>query len=270
MNLILPFLRISLAVLAYILIALLAAAAVRWLGSDIKEMQARSSPKVLIVGAVANLCVLASTLLLLDFLDQRPIGSLGLAFFNRDALFATVGAILIFALAAGFVGLLGHRDGFRVDWHVPMDGPSDMLGFLGAVMTLLIVAVQEEVLYRGYVTLNLLAFGPVFVVVASTVIFALIHLLTNRAGPYQITSWLIGGAIFSIIYLVSGSLWIPIVLHFATDLSNMLIFNIVGRFSFFTISPAFTPRQIVVVRVAAAILLVASAVLLYGPALRLA
>jgi Type II CAAX prenyl endopeptidase Rce1-like len=99
---------------------------------------------------------------------------------------------------------------------------------------------------------------PVVIILASTLIFAAIHLITNRANFYQILSWLISGAIFAYAYLVSGSIWVPIVIHFATDLTNVFVFNIVGQLSLFTITPAPTLRQRALVRVVFAILLVAT------------
>jgi hypothetical protein len=74
-NNLLPWIHIFLAILAYILIALLASAITRKLGGNLKEMEERSSPRVLVTGAIANLCVLAITLMLLRFLDGQPVGS---------------------------------------------------------------------------------------------------------------------------------------------------------------------------------------------------
>lgn len=108
---------------------------------------------------------------------------------------------------------------------------------------LLIVAAQEEVVYRGYVTLNLLTLGPGTVIVVSTSLFVLIHFLTNRVNVYQIASWVISGLVLVIAYLTSGSIWVPIFIHFAIDATNVLVFNITGQFSLFAFSPALTERQ---------------------------
>ena len=57
--------------------------------------------------------------------------------------------------------------------------------------------------------------GPRWVVVAvtSTVLFTAVHLLTNRVSSYQVASWAIGGLVLVMAYLVSGSIWVPVVLH---------------------------------------------------------
>jgi membrane protease YdiL (CAAX protease family) len=269
MNLLLPWIRVFLAVFAYIVIALLAATIVRRVGKNLKEMESRTSPPVLIVGAITNLCVLGTTLLLLLFLDKRPFSTLGILFSNKDAAFATIGAVTIFVLGAAFVGLLKQSGRFQVSPNKPSKDFSETVNLFGGVIVLLIVALQEEVLYRGYITLNLLSFGPVVVIVVSTIIFAAIHLLTNRGNLYQIGSWLVAGTIFSYVYLITGSIWVPVVLHFATDVTNLLVFNIAGQFSLFKISPKITPRPMASFRVTTAVVLVGVLLALFGTTIRL-
>ena len=176
---------------------------------------------------------------------------------------------LIVALALALIQWLRRTGRSRVSSHQPVKDPSGLPGLIVLILVLFIVALQEEVLYRGYITLNLLDRGPVVIILASTLIFAAIHLLTNRANFYQILSWLISGAIFAYAYLISGSIWVPIVIHFATDLTNVLLFNIVGQLSFFTITPAPTDRHRALVRAAYAILQLAVLLAFYGPALKL-
>ena len=125
MNLLLPWIRIFLAVFAYIVIALLASAIVRKIGQSLKEMEGRTSPKVLFVGAITNLFVLGTTLLLLVFLDKRTISSLGIHFSNRDLAFAAIGAVTIFILAAAFVGLLKQSGRFQVNPNKPLKNFSE-------------------------------------------------------------------------------------------------------------------------------------------------
>jgi hypothetical protein len=270
MNLLLPSIRIFLAVFAYVAIALLASMIIRKFGKNLKEMGSRTSPQVLFIGAIANLCVLGTTLLFLLFLDKRPISSLGIVFSNMDLAFTAIGSVTILILATAFVGLLKRSGRFQVNPNKPFKNFSETVNFFIGVAVLLIVALQEEVLYRGYITLNLLSFGPTIVILVSTIIFTAIHLLTNRVSFYQILSWLIGGAIFSYVYLITGSIWVPVVLHFTTDLTNTLVFNIAGQFSLFEISPSITARPLASFRVTTAVVLIGVLVALFGTAIRLA
>lgn len=57
---------------------------------------------------------------------------------------------------------------------------------MAGLLVLLIIAVLEKVLYRGYVFLNLHLFGSIVFLGGSTLIFVLIHFLTNRVNLHQI------------------------------------------------------------------------------------
>lgn len=265
----LPWIHIFLAILAYILFALLASVVTRKIGGNLKEMEGRSSQPILVIGAIANLCVLGITLLLLRFLDGRPISSLGLSFSSRDSNFSIVVIAAISAFAVIFIGLLSRTGRFQVGTHRPVKDLAGIMGMATVLAVLLVVALQEEVLYRGYITLNLLSYGPVVVIIVSTTLFAAIHLFTNRANFYQIVSWLLVGAVLSYAYLVSGSIWVPTVIHFATDLINVVVFSIVGQYSLFTISPSLTELHRAAYRVPYAVVLVVTLLAFYGPAIRI-
>jgi membrane protease YdiL (CAAX protease family) len=70
--------------------------------------------------------------------------------------------------------------------------------------------------------------------------------------------------------LITGSIWVPVILHFAIDVTNMLVFNIVGRFSFFEISPKIKAQPMASFRVVTAVVLISVLVALFGTTIRLA
>ena len=265
----LPWFHIFAGVLVYIIFALLASFVTRKAGGNLKELSGRTSQLVILIGALTNLLVLIATLLLLAFWVGLPLSDLGLSFRSRDLFVSIIGVAAMAALALALILWL-HRTGrSRVRSQPPVKDLSGLPGLIVGVLVLFIVALQEEVLYRGYITLNLLDSGPFVIILVSTLVFAAIHLLTNQANFYQILSWLISGTVFSYAYLTSGSIWVPIVIHFATDLTNVFVFNIVGQFSFFTITPIPTDRQRAVVRIIYAILLLATLLAFYGTAMKL-
>ena len=264
-----PWFYIFLAVLAYFIFAVAASFMARALHIDMKEMAGRTSPKLLLVGIIANLAVLILILLMVRFLNDRSIAALGLTFGIRDLVFSISAAAGTFLLAVLFVWLLKLAKRFEVIYQKPAHGARSVTNMLGGLVVLFVVALQEEVLFRGYVSLNLAGFGPVFVLLVSTLIFVAIHFLTNRINLHQIVSWTISGLVLAAVYLITGSIWVPVILHFAIDATNVLVFNITGQFSLFNISPALVEKDRTVYRVVHGIAVLAPALVVFGSVFRL-
>ena len=121
-------------------------------------------------------------------------------------------------------------------------------------------------LYRGYVTVNLLpTFGWAVAAAASIVLFTAVHLLTDRADAAQVTSWAVAGALLMAAYLLSGSLWVAIAVHFLTDLTNVVASGIVGRYIPLSISSAPPGSWRLGYRAASSTLIAALLLGAYGP-----
>ena len=267
MNALLPWLHIALGVLVYVIFALLASVVAQKAGQNMKEMEGRTAPSMIAIGMVGNLSILVVILLLVKFYDPHSISALGFSFGLRSLTFTLVALFFISVLALFFVLWLRRSGRVEVEVHGPARNAAELGDLILGWLLLFVVAAQEEVLFRGYITLNLLQYGPWIILLITTGIFAGIHVLTNRVSFYQLLSWLIGGAILGYAYLVTGSIWVPIFLHFATDLINVLVFNIVGQSSLFTITPSLTAGHRAGYRVAYALALAATLLAFYGPTL---
>ena len=80
--------------------------------------------------------------------------------------------------------------------------------------------VFEEIAYRGYLMAYLGHwFGPWWTLALSSLVFGLAHLYQGRAG---VVMTMLLGAILGYIYLETGSLLLPILLHAAADISAMV------------------------------------------------
>jgi uncharacterized protein len=85
----------------------------------------------------------------------------------------------------------------------------------------------EEIAYRGYLMAYFGAwFGPWGALAASSVLFGLAHLYQGKWGV-PVTTLL--GALFGWVYIETGSLLLPILLHAAVDLSAMVTAWVVLR-----------------------------------------
>lgn len=243
MNSLTPWLHIFLAVVVYVVIAVLASIIIKKIGGDIKEMKNRSSQPILITGAISNVIILGIILLLLTLLDQNSINILGLFLSMKGVIFTNIAVIAVFLLAIIYVNGLKSAGGIKIKINSPVNNMNDLIIMFEVVIVLLIVAVQEEVLFRGYITVNLKSYGAAVIIIVSTILFTAVHVITNKISVYQMLSWLLGGVIFSYAYLVTKTIWIPVILHFATDLINMIIFDILGKYSLFKFSPPIRGKQ---------------------------
>jgi len=260
-----PWLHILAAYLAYIAVALLASLLIRRIAGDLKEMNNRNSPRVLLLGAAANLLAMFAVLLLLLFWDRQPITVLGLGLNARDLLAALSGVAATFALAVIFLAVLRQTQRITaLEITRPASSAAQAAPMALGLLVLASVVLQEETLNRGYVSHNLLALGPAGILLISTATFVLIHFLTNRAKLAQVISWVASGLTLGLAYLLSGSIWVPILLHYATDTANVLVFNITGQFSFFKTTPALSEGQRAVFRVVYALIITAILLAFYG------
>ncbi len=78
--------------------------------------------------------------------------------------------------------------------------------------------VGEEIFYRGFLIWYLSSFLHIWLAVAlSSVLFGLAHIMHGTQATIRAT---ITGLLFAILYLFSGALWAPILLHAAVDLTS--------------------------------------------------
>jgi membrane protease YdiL (CAAX protease family) len=91
-----------------------------------------------------------------------------------------------------------------------------------AVVLVMVVALAEETLFRGYLLLRFQAVlgGPVTAVLLSSFIFALGHGYEGSAGLVTVA---VMGAVFAILYLWRRSLVVPIVIHFLQDFVSIVL-----------------------------------------------
>ncbi len=72
-------LHILLAVIIFFGFAILASILARKAGINLKEMAGRNAPQLLWIGAAANLGALFAILIIIRFLDHKPISDIGLS-----------------------------------------------------------------------------------------------------------------------------------------------------------------------------------------------
>lgn len=102
-------------------------------------------------------------------------------------------------------------------------------GFSGTAMCVISMAVVpalvEEIAIRGVIMQPLRRYGDKFAIVASAMIFSLLH-----GNMVQIPYTLVAGIYFGYIAVATGSIWPTIVLHFLNNLYSAVIISTDGNF----------------------------------------
>jgi membrane protease YdiL (CAAX protease family) len=96
-----------------------------------------------------------------------------------------------------------------------------------AIVLVVVVAIAEETVYRGYLLLRLRAItgSRAAAVAIATAIFAAGHTYEGFGGVIAVGAM---GAIFSVIYLWRKSLVAPIVMHFIQDFIGLVLLPALG------------------------------------------
>ena len=95
-------------------------------------------------------------------------------------------------------------------------------------VTSITAGIVEETLYRGFVLWYLIQFVPVWAaVIVSSIAFGLGHSYQGAGGVIRVA---IIGLVFGGLFVLSGSIWLPILGHFLLDaLQGLSIVEILGK-----------------------------------------
>ena len=88
--------------------------------------------------------------------------------------------------------------------------------------------IAEELVWRGFFIWYLSQFMPVWAAaVVSTVGFGVAH---AYQGWQNVPKILLVGAVFALLFLMSGSLWLPMLFHAVVDISQgRLAYDVINR-----------------------------------------
>ena len=103
-----------------------------------------------------------------------------------------------------------------------------MVEFLLALVLVVIVALAEETIFRGYLILRFktITSNPIGAALLSAAIFSLGHGYEGSAGVVTVG---VMGVIFALIYIWRQSLVAPIVMHFLQDFIGIVLLPLFGR-----------------------------------------
>jgi membrane protease YdiL (CAAX protease family) len=182
------------------------------------------------VSTIARDLALLSLILFFIWRNSEPIRQLGWTFKHgwRDILLGIGLSIPVF-YGAGFLESLLIRVGFTVP---STPTPSfltvmDTAQLFLATLLVMVVAVTEETIFRGYLMLRFkgITASSAVAVVLSAFIFSLGHGYEGSAGVVTVG---VMGAVFALVYLWRKSLVAPMMMHFVQDFVSIVVVALLG------------------------------------------
>jgi membrane protease YdiL (CAAX protease family) len=174
---------------------------------------------------------LVSLIVFFVWRNGEPVNSVGWTSRNaRKEIALGIGLYIPFFFAAGLFESALRVAGLSVP-STPL--PSFMAArglveFLLAAILVVIVAMAEETIFRGYLILRLRAItaSPAAAVLVSSVVFSLGHGYEGSAGVVTVG---IMGLIFALVYMWRQSLVAPMVMHFLQDFIGIVLLPLFGK-----------------------------------------
>lgn len=96
---------------------------------------------------------------------------------------------------------------------------------LGVLSIAVVPALIEETVIRGIVMQPLRKYGDKFAIVASALLFAVMH-----GNMVQIPYTVVGGLLLGYLAVVTGSLWPSVILHFINNLYSVVVLSVNDNF----------------------------------------
>jgi membrane protease YdiL (CAAX protease family) len=182
------------------------------------------------VSTIARDLGLLALILFFIWRNREPIFRLGWTFKHgwRDILLGIGLSIPVF-FGAGFLESLLLRIGFTVP---STPTPSfltilDTAQILLATVLVVVVAVAEETIFRGYLMLRFkgITASTAVSVILSAFIFSLGHGYEGSAGVVTVGTM---GAVFALVYVWRKSLVAPMTMHFIQDFVSIVVVALLG------------------------------------------
>jgi membrane protease YdiL (CAAX protease family) len=159
------------------------------------------------------------------FLDHRPFSEFGIYFkkewwkdfaFGMGLGILLMGSIFMIELSAGWISI-------SETLHTATTGQSFSLSIIVFAVLFICVGFSEELFYRGYLLTNLAegfnfkTISPkisiIIAITFSSVLFGFFHLGSPNASLVSTINIILAGVLFSVPYILTGSLAIPIGIH---------------------------------------------------------
>jgi len=185
----------------------------------------KTSEQYLIMSFFSILGTLLVIWFFMKFLDKEPFVKVGFGTKNRlnDFLLGIIIGALIMSGAYLLLLMLGEIFFQKMNF--------DFKEIIFSTLLFTIVAVEEEVLFRGYILKNLMvSYNKYVALLVSSILFSLIHGFNPNIDLLGFTNIFLAGILLGISYIHTKNLWFPIALHLSWNLFQTIFgFNVSGQ-----------------------------------------
>lgn len=161
----------------------------------------------------------------MKYMDKQNFMDVGLQIKNRkkDIIIGTLLGLVIMGLA--YVSLWAAEEIIYSEFNF------DVLELIYTTLLFILVAILEEVLFRGYILKNLmLSFNKYIALIISSIVFAIAHGANPNISLFSLTGLFLAGIALGVSYIYTKNLWYPIAFHFSWNLFQSLFgFNVSGQ-----------------------------------------
>ena len=161
----------------------------------------------------------------MKYIDKQNFMDVGLQIKNRknDIIIGTLLGLVIMGLA--YVSLWVAEEITYTEFNF------DVLELIYTTLLFILVAILEEVLFRGYILKNLmLSFNKYIALIISSIVFAIAHGANPNISLFSLTGLFLAGIALGVSYIYTKNLWYPIAFHFSWNLFQSLFgFNVSGQ-----------------------------------------
>jgi len=159
------------------------------------------------------LSVFIPSIVLLKWVDKRPVTLLGTGFYKgamRELFIGMLMGFLLIILSVSILRLTGVASFSFNGLSIGL-----LLYLLGVLIVLVISAAYEEVLFRGYVFQALIEGSNFWITLAIfSLLFGAAHIGNTEATVYTVAVTIIAGVFVGTMYFKTRTLWICIGVHF--------------------------------------------------------
>ncbi|MCZ4693131.1 CPBP family intramembrane metalloprotease [Ancylomarina euxinus] len=153
-------------------------------------------------------------------IDKRSISSMGFSIKgkSKDLLWGLLSATGIMLVGTGILYINNSISITSIHF--------DTSDFIYGFLLFIIVALNEEILCRGYILNNLMdSTNPYWSLIISSTIFTLGHSFNDNLSLFGITNLFIAGILLGSTYIYTRNLWFPISLHLFWNFIQGCVFD---------------------------------------------